>query len=112
MFERSAIVSGDPFGELEEFGGDEGLGVDKVGEVAEGEVSLFSFGNAEDGAGGGAISKRNTDAAAGDDGEALRNGVVEDELGRPIDENTSGKRHGWRVKSEREMVKAYLDLLR
>jgi len=80
LFEGGAVVGGDPLGELEEFGGDEGFGVDEVGEVAEGEVALGFFGDAEDGAGGGAIAEGDADAAAGEDGEVFRDGVVKDEF--------------------------------
>jgi hypothetical protein len=55
---------------------------------------LGLFGNAEDGAGGGAVAEWDADAATGEDVEVSRDGVVEDELGGTVDENAGGERHG------------------
>jgi len=95
LLERGAVVGGDPFGEFEERGGDEGFGVDEVGEEAEGEVVFvgFDLGDAKDGAGGGAIAEGDADAAAGEDLEVVRDGVVEDEFGGAVDENACGEGH-------------------
>lgn len=80
LLEGRAVVGRDPFGEFEKGGGDEGFGVDEVGEEAEGEVSLGFIGDAEDGTGGGAVAKGDADAAAGEDFQIFRDGVVEDEF--------------------------------
>ncbi len=105
LFERGAVVGGDPFGEFEEGGGDEGFWIDEVGEVAEGEVALGLVLDAEDGAGGGAITEGDADAAAGEDFKVFRDGVVEDELGGAIDEDASGEGHGGMVIGECGIVK-------
>ncbi len=93
LFEGRAVVGGDPLGELQERRGDEGFGIDEVGEVAEGEVALGLVGNTEDGAGGGAVAQGNANAAAGEDVEIVGDGVVEDEFGGAVDENAGGERH-------------------
>lgn len=67
LLEGGAVVRGDPFGEFEEGGGDKGLGIDEVSEVAEGEVALGLVGDAEDGASGGAVAQRDADAASRED---------------------------------------------
>jgi len=94
LLEWGTVVGGDPFGELKKGRGDEGFGIDEVGEEAEGEVVLGLVGYPEDGAGGGAIAERNTDATSGKDIEVIRDGVIEDELGGAVDENAGGEGHG------------------
>jgi len=108
LLKWGAVVGGDPFGEFEEGRGDEGLGVYEVAEEAEGEVALGLVLDAEDGAGGGAIAKGDADAAAGEDLEVFRDGVVEDELGGTVDENASGERHFEMVSGEWGVVKSWL----
>jgi len=108
LLKWGAVVGGDPFGEFEEGWGDEGLGIDEVAEEAEGEVALGFVFDSEDGAGGGAIAKGDADAAAGEDFEVFRDGVVEDELGGTVDENAGGERHFEMVSGEWGVVKSWL----
>ena len=96
VLEGGAVVAGHPVGELEEAGGDEGVGIDEGFEGAEVELEFFGLVDAEDGAGGGAIAEGDTDAVAGHDFEALGDGVVEDELGRTVDEDLGGG-HLWEL---------------
>ena len=94
LLQRRAVVGGDPLGQIEEFGSNEWFRVDEIGEKAKSKIALGFLGDPQDSSGGGAIAEGDTDAATGNNGEAFRNSVVKDELGRPIDENTCGKRHG------------------
>jgi len=89
-FDTTAVVVGDPATGLEELLGDEGLGVGEGVEGAQGEAEVLGFDDLEDGAGGGAVAQRYADATPGDDGQAIGDGVVEDELGRAVDEDAGG----------------------
>ena len=93
LLKRGAVVGGDPFGELEKFGRDEGFGVDEIGEVAKGKVAFGSFVHAKNGAGGRPVAEGDANATAGEDFKLVRNGVVKDEFGWSVDENAGGKRH-------------------
>lgn len=97
LFKWGAVVGGDPFCKLEEWGGDERFWIDEIGEVAQGKVRFGSWPGSEDGAGSGAVTERNANAAAGEDVEVFRNGVVEDELGRAVDEDAGGVWHAGRL---------------
>ena len=71
------------------------FGIDKAGKETEVEFGLGCFLDAEDRPCSVAVSKGNTDAAAGEDFKVIRNSVVKDEFRRTVDEYTCGEGHKW-----------------
>jgi hypothetical protein len=62
---------------------------------------LGGFLNPKDGSGGVPVPKGDAHTAAREDFEVVRDGVVKDELGRSVDEDAGGERHGRRLNAER-----------
>ena len=78
LLKRGSVVGSDPVSELQEFGRDEGFGIDEVREIAKGEVTFGGFVDPQYGAGSRTVAKRDTDAAAGENIQLIRDRVIED----------------------------------
>ena len=89
-FDPASVVAGDPAAGFEQLGGDQRFGIAERVERAEGEAEVLGGDKIEHGAVGKLVAQRDADAAAGHDRQAIGDGVVEDELGRAVDEDACG----------------------
>ena len=82
------VIIGDPFSQFHELGSDKWFGVDELINFTEGEIGGHGLADFKYRASGGTIAEGDFHSAPSDSGHPFWNGVVKNELGWAVDEDT------------------------